>query len=57
MQTRKGFYSSNKDGGEGYDDIYKSHRNQKTYMQNSQYGKITDIDSKASIINSQNHII
>jgi outer membrane protein OmpA-like peptidoglycan-associated protein/tetratricopeptide (TPR) repeat protein len=53
VKSRKGFYSSNKDGGEGYDDIYKFTETRKLTCKQIIYGKITDIDSKASIINSK----
>jgi outer membrane protein OmpA-like peptidoglycan-associated protein/tetratricopeptide (TPR) repeat protein len=65
-KSRKGFFSSNKDGGMGNDDIYKFLETRKLYCVQELYGVITDLatgevlpntkltlyDSKYSIINT-----
>jgi len=44
-KTRKGFFSSNRDGGPGFDDIYKFLETRKLVCEHELYGKITDIES------------
>ena len=45
-QSRKGFFTSNRDGGLGYDDIYKFLENKRIGCDQELYGEITDIDTK-----------
>jgi outer membrane protein OmpA-like peptidoglycan-associated protein len=42
-KTRRGFFSSNRDGGQGYDDIYKFLETKKLRCEQELYGIITDI--------------
>jgi outer membrane protein OmpA-like peptidoglycan-associated protein/tetratricopeptide (TPR) repeat protein len=41
-KSRKGFFSSNRDGGQGYDDIYKFLETRKLICEQELYGEITD---------------
>ncbi|SHG16669.1 WD40-like Beta Propeller Repeat [Flavobacterium micromati] len=45
-KSRKGFFTSNRDGGKGYDDIYKFLENKRIGCDQELYGEITDIDTK-----------
>lgn len=42
-KTRRGFLSSNRDGGQGYDDIYKFLETKKLVCEQELYGEITDL--------------
>lgn len=48
-KSRKGFLSSNRDGGQGYDDIYKFTETKKLTCEQELYGEITDIESKIAL--------
>ncbi len=52
-KSRKGFFSSNRNGGEGYDDIYKFLETRKLVCEQELYGEITDIDSKLPLPNAK----
>lgn len=45
-KTRRGFFSSNRDGGQGYDDIYKFVELKKLTCDQELYGIITDLVTK-----------
>ena len=53
VKSKKGFFSSNKDGGEGYDDIYKFIETKKLTCEQIISGKIIDLDSNSSITNAK----
>ncbi|TDE00752.1 OmpA family protein [Flavobacterium hiemivividum] len=42
-KSRRGFLSSNRDGGQGYDDIYKFLETKKLICEQELYGKVTDL--------------
>jgi outer membrane protein OmpA-like peptidoglycan-associated protein/tetratricopeptide (TPR) repeat protein len=42
-KSRKGFFTSNRDGGQGYDDIYKFLELKKLTCEQILYGKVTDL--------------
>lgn len=44
-KSRKGFFTSNRDGGQGYDDIYKFLELKKLTCEQVLFGKITDLDT------------
>lgn len=44
-KSRRGFFTSNKDGGKGYDDIYKFLETKKLTCEQELYGEITDVDT------------
>ncbi|WP_366183060.1 OmpA family protein [Flavobacterium ovatum] len=52
-KSRRGFFTSNRDGGQGYDDIYKFLENKRLTCEQELYGQITDIDSKEVLPNSK----
>ncbi|OCB73999.1 WD40-like Beta Propeller Repeat [Flavobacterium glycines] len=52
-KSRKGFLSSNRDGGQGYDDIYKFLETRKLICEQELYGEITDKESKLPLPNSK----
>jgi len=52
-KTRKGFLSSNRDGGLGYDDIYKFLETRKLTCEQELYGEVTDLDSKLPLANAK----
>jgi outer membrane protein OmpA-like peptidoglycan-associated protein/tetratricopeptide (TPR) repeat protein len=41
-QSRRGFFSSNKDGGQGFDDIYSFLETKRLLCEQELYGKVTD---------------
>ena len=45
-KSRKGFFSSNRDGGQGYDDIYKFLELRKLTCEQELYGEVTDLATK-----------
>jgi len=53
FKTKKGFLSSNRDGGQGSDDIYKFVETRPIWCDQILYGVITDEDSKAIIPNTK----
>ncbi|AOZ98044.1 OmpA family protein [Flavobacterium commune] len=52
-KSRKGFFSSNRDGGQGYDDIYQFLETRKLICEQELYGKITDAESNIAIPNAK----
>jgi outer membrane protein OmpA-like peptidoglycan-associated protein len=48
-KSRKGFFTSNRDGGQGYDDIYKFLELKKLTCEQELYGKVTDLDTKQAL--------
>jgi outer membrane protein OmpA-like peptidoglycan-associated protein/tetratricopeptide (TPR) repeat protein len=52
-KSRIGFLTSNRDGGQGYDDIYKFHELKKLTCEQELYGKITDLATNATITNAK----
>ncbi|EIA08830.1 OmpA family protein [Flavobacterium frigoris] len=45
-KSRKGFFSSNRDGGQGYDDIYKFLELRRLTCEQELYGEVTDMQNK-----------
>jgi outer membrane protein OmpA-like peptidoglycan-associated protein/tetratricopeptide (TPR) repeat protein len=63
-KSRRGFFSSNRDGGQGYDDIYKFLETKRLICEQLLYGEITDIatkellpDAKISLYDNQFNLI
>lgn len=63
-KSRSGFVSSNRNGGQGYDDIYKFIETKKLTCVQELYGKVTDLitgiilpDSKISLFDSKFNLI
>ena len=63
-KSRRGFFTSNRDGGQGFDDIYKFLETRKLLCLQELYGTVTDMktlqvlpDSKMSLIDSQYNLI
>ena len=52
-KTRRGFFSSNRDGGQGYDDIYKFLETKKLICEQELYGEITDLVSGEILPNAK----
>ncbi|MFV8376007.1 OmpA family protein, partial [Flavobacterium sp. GSP11] len=52
-KSRRGFFSSNRDGGQGYDDIYKFLETKKLICEQFLYGEITDITTKELLPNTK----
>ncbi|WP_220760473.1 carboxypeptidase-like regulatory domain-containing protein, partial [Flavobacterium sp. UMI-01] len=52
-KSRRGFFTSNKDGGKGYDDIYKFLETRRLTCEQLLYGQITDIDTKEILPNTK----
>lgn len=50
--SRKGFFTSNKDGGKGYDDIYKFLELKKIKCEHELYGVITDLSNSTALANA-----
>lgn len=53
FKTKKGFLSSNRDGGQGNDDIYKFVETRPIWCDQILYGVITDEDTKAVLPNTK----
>ena len=53
FKTKNGFVSSNRDGGQGSDDIYKFVETKPIWCDQILYGVITDEDTKAVLPNTQ----
>jgi outer membrane protein OmpA-like peptidoglycan-associated protein len=45
-KSRRGFFSSNRDGGQGYDDIYKFLETKRLICEQLIYGEVTDLITK-----------
>lgn len=52
-KSRRGFFSSNKDGGQGFDDIYSFLENKKLVCEQSLYGTITDVTTNEVLANTK----
>lgn len=52
-KSRRGFLSSNREGGQGYDDIYKFTETRRLICEQELYGKITDLDSNMALANAK----
>ena len=52
-KSRKGFFSSNRDGGQGYDDIYKFLELKRLICEQELYGKITDLETHIALPNAK----
>lgn len=51
-KSRRGFFSSNRDGGQGFDDIYKFLETKRLTCEQLLYGEITDINTAEPLPNS-----
>ena len=52
-KNRNGFFTSNREGGKGYDDIYRFVENKKLTCEQTLSGLVTDLDSGQILINAQ----
>lgn len=52
-KSRKGFFSSNREGGQGFDDIYKFLETKKLICEQELFGKITDLETKIALPNTK----
>jgi outer membrane protein OmpA-like peptidoglycan-associated protein/tetratricopeptide (TPR) repeat protein len=52
-KNRNGFFTSNREGGKGYDDIYRFVENKKLTCEQTLSGVLTDLDSKEVIANTK----
>ncbi|QKJ62458.1 OmpA family protein [Flavobacterium sp. M31R6] len=52
-KNRNGFFTSNREGGQGYDDIYRFVENKKLACEQTLSGLVTDLDSGQILINAQ----
>ena len=52
-KTRRGFFTSNRDGGQGYDDIYKFLETKRLHCDQELYGEITDLETKALLTDAK----
>jgi outer membrane protein OmpA-like peptidoglycan-associated protein len=52
-KTRKGYLSSNRDGGQGYDDIYKFLETRKLVCEQNLSGIVTDLDTGEILANTK----
>ncbi len=52
-KTRKGFLSSNRDGGQGYDDIYKFLETRKLICEQELSGVVTDLETSEILPNTK----
>ena len=52
-KSRKGFFTSNRDGGQGYDDIYKFLETRKLICEQLLYGEITDLKTGEILNNTK----
>ena len=52
-KSRRGFFSSNKDGGLGYDDIYKFLETKRLICEQLLYGEITDSETKELLLDTK----
>lgn len=52
-KTRRGFFTSNRDGGQGYDDIYKFLETKRLLCEQELYGEITDLETKALLTDAK----
>ena len=52
-KSRRGFFSSNRDGGQGYDDIYKFLETKRLICEQVLYGEITDLATAELLPNAK----
>ena len=52
-KSRKGFFSSNREGGQGFDDIYKFLETKKLICEQELFGTITDLETKIALPNTK----
>lgn len=52
-KSRRGFFTSNRDGGQGYDDIYKFLETKKLVCEQELYGNVTDLASGEILTNAK----
>ncbi|TDE26705.1 flagellar motor protein MotB, partial [Flavobacterium ranwuense] len=52
-KSRRGFFTSNRDGGQGYDDIYKFLETRRLICEQLLYGEITDIKTGEILANTK----
>ncbi|PVX45398.1 outer membrane protein OmpA-like peptidoglycan-associated protein [Flavobacterium sp. 103] len=52
-KNRNGFFTSNREGGQGYDDIYRFVENKKLACEQTLSGLVTDLDSGQILISAQ----
>lgn len=52
-KSRKGFFTSNRDGGLGFDDIYKFTEIRKLNCEQELYGKITDLNTNKVLVDAK----
>lgn len=52
-KNRNGFFTSNREGGKGYDDIYRFVENKKLTCEQTLSGLVTDLDSGQILVNAQ----
>ncbi|HEU4788157.1 MAG TPA: OmpA family protein [Flavobacterium sp.] len=52
-KNRNGFFTSNREGGKGYDDIYRFVENKKLTCEQTLSGVVTDLDSGQILINTK----
>ncbi|TWI43585.1 WD40 repeat protein [Flavobacterium glaciei] len=52
-KSRRGFFTSNRDGGQGYDDIYKFLEKRRLISEQLLYGEITDVKTKELLANTK----
>ena len=52
-KSRRGFFTSNRDGGQGYDDIYKFLETRRLICEQVLYGEITDIKTGELLANTK----
>jgi outer membrane protein OmpA-like peptidoglycan-associated protein/tetratricopeptide (TPR) repeat protein len=52
-KNRNGFFTSNREGGKGYDDIYRFVENRKLTCEQTLSGLVTDLDSKEIVPNAK----
>ncbi|MFV5696550.1 OmpA family protein [Flavobacterium sp. LB3P122] len=55
-KSRRGFFTSNRDGGQGYDDIYKFLETKKLISKQLLYGEISDLTTAALIPNAKSNL-
>lgn len=52
-KSRRGFFTSNRDGGQGYDDIYKFLETKRLICEQELYGEITDLSTNEFLPNTK----
>jgi outer membrane protein OmpA-like peptidoglycan-associated protein/tetratricopeptide (TPR) repeat protein len=52
-KNRNGFFTSNREGGKGYDDIYRFVENKKLTCEQELSGLVTDLETKEILINTK----